>query len=210
MGRLPIFYINLESRLDRRDFMERQFDRLGLSADRVVALTPAQLPSDRVVRFSDPNKYRWMTTTELACSSSHGLALRAALNSGASLSLILEDDVVLSPELPHFLDSLAVTSPFDVLRIETNLGPIRISPQRIPLVDGFEGRVATGWCNGSAGYVVNRHAAELLLQGVALFEMPIDEVLFNPYRRIAKKLRIVHCEPALCYQLASDAMDCPH
>lgn len=201
MAQVPIFYINLESRPDRRAFMERQLAELGLSAERIVAVTPAQLPPDRHARYSNPRRYRWMTPTELACSSSHGLALRAAIDNGSSHALILEDDAVLSPDLPRLL-SEACSGPaiFDVLRIETTINPVRFSPRRIGLTDGFDARQATGWCPGSAGYIVGRHAADVLLSSDTLFEMPIDEILFNPYRPLAKQLTILHCDPALCFQ----------
>ncbi len=42
-----------------------------------------------------------------ACIISHFMAMQAIVNSGAEAGLILEDDVVLSSELPLFLESTA-------------------------------------------------------------------------------------------------------
>lgn len=43
---LPVFYINLDSRPDRRQFMEEQFARLSVQVERVSARTIADVPTE--------------------------------------------------------------------------------------------------------------------------------------------------------------------
>ena len=38
---IPLYYVNLASRPDRREFMDAQFARVGLAATRIEAVTPA-------------------------------------------------------------------------------------------------------------------------------------------------------------------------
>ena len=43
---MDIYYINLARRTDRRDFMEAQFQKLGLAATRIEAVTPADISEE--------------------------------------------------------------------------------------------------------------------------------------------------------------------
>jgi glycosyl transferase, family 25 len=51
---LPLFYINLARRVDRRRFMEKQFAESGIAAERVEAFTPEEVPIASLARWTDP------------------------------------------------------------------------------------------------------------------------------------------------------------
>jgi|GEM_PF-599447 len=205
MAGLPIYYINLASRPDRRALMEEQFGRLGLAATRIEAVTPAGLPAGVVAHYGDSRRYKWMAPTELACAASHGLALQAFLDSGATHGLILEDDSQLSPELPRVLAGLtAAPAAFDVLRVETTPYSLWLSPWRAPLVEGIDLRRAVGGCAAAGAYIVNRRAAKLLLEGDTLRRHPIDAILYDPYGSVGAALTVLHCDPAVSVQMLAD------
>ena len=136
---MRIFYINLDRRTDRRTQMEERLANLGLAASRLSAITPDQL-SDADRAFScNPQKFYWMTPEECACTQSHLKALRAFLDSGDSHGLILEDDAVLSPRLPGFLNTFQhAPPPIDIVRLETFLDVQRLAPAADYVVDGVE------------------------------------------------------------------------
>ena len=200
-SRIPIYYINLETRQDRRRFMEEQFAALGLEAQRIEAVTPPEIPAE-LARFTSPARYRWLTRGELACSLSHLKAMEALLAGPASHALILEDDAVLSGYLPRFLDAFtAAPPPFDIVRVETYDDWLRIHPK----VDRTVGEVALRRVftppGGTAGYLIARQGAEKVLSGPDVFQGQIDMALFNPFSRLARRVSIRHADPGLCIQI---------
>jgi hypothetical protein len=51
-GQLPVFYINVAARTDRRDFMESQFAELGIPVERIEAVLPDQIPAEAIAMAS--------------------------------------------------------------------------------------------------------------------------------------------------------------
>ncbi len=199
---MRIFYINLDRRTDRRTQMEERLANLGLAASRLSAITPDQL-SDADRAFScNPQKFYWMTPEECACTQSHLKALRAFLDSGDSHGLILEDDAVLSPRLPGFLNTFQhAPPPIDIVRLETFLDVQRLAPAADYVVDGVELRRSWTWAAGAAAYIVNRRAAAHVLDSIWPRLDVIDRPLFNPYEPVGRALRVRHCVPGLAIQM---------
>ena len=198
---MNIYYINLDSRPDRRDFMERQFARLGLAAIRIAAATPATLSASDVERYGNPGKFHWLTATELACSVSHLAALRMLIASGAQRGAIFEDDVTLSPSLATFLEGFdAAPPPTDLVKIETFDEPLRLAPGDDGRVGPVALRRAHSWSAGSAGYLVTRQAAEIIVGSEAFRQTQVDRALFNPYEPLARRISMRHADPGLCIQ----------
>jgi len=94
-GQIPVYYINLAPRTDRRQFMEEQFSRLGIVAERIDAVTIADVGETRMALHADPRNPWAMTRVEVACGMSHEKAWRHMLDAGREFALILEDDAVL-------------------------------------------------------------------------------------------------------------------
>lgn len=76
------FYINLDRRPDRRQEIEAEALKIGLSPKRIRAIDAEQLTTATEI----------ITVTELACIKSHRAALAAAIVSEASVVAIFEDD----------------------------------------------------------------------------------------------------------------------
>lgn len=200
-GDLPIYFINLASRPDRLAFMIDQFAALGLSAVRIEATRPDDLPESFVERYGNPRRVRFLSPQQLSCTVSHTFAWKELLRSGADRALILEDDTVLSAALPAFLRELPPLE-FDLIRIEAATRPL-LSTACIPgiSVAGVSLRRfrSTGW--GSAGYIVTANAAQRLIKSPNLFDRPTDSVLFCPIELPASEYRLAQTDPALCIQL---------
>ena len=203
---IPVFYINLDSRPDRRAFMEEQFARLGIAATRISASRPSDVPPEIIARYCSPRRYRRIVPAEAACTVSHLAACRAVRDCGSPLALVLEDDVELSPRLPERLRDCERPQPFDILRIEASLTTLRVSRHETRLAAGVGGRRATDpWIDGAAGYIISRQAATALLADDRIFALPFDKYIFAPHLRTARGFSILHCQPALCRQMPASA-----
>ena len=54
---MRVFFVNLARRPERRAFMERQFDALGLCAERVDAVDGRSMPPEE--REKSVSRFRW-------------------------------------------------------------------------------------------------------------------------------------------------------
>lgn len=199
---MRIYYINLDRRTDRRSEMDAQFSHLGLAANRIAAVTPADVSEMHKRLYCDPRKTHWMTEPELACSLSHLKALDTFLSTSARSALILEDDVRLSASLPNFLEAVDnAPTQQDILRIETYLDRQRLMP--LPETSILDVHIfrAWSWCAGAAGYIVNRHAAQVILESKEFLRLQTDGAMFNPYEPLSRVLTVRHCVPGLAVQL---------
>jgi GR25 family glycosyltransferase involved in LPS biosynthesis len=204
---LPVFYINLASRLDRREFMERQFLELGLKADRVGAISVADLTEAQLDRYCSPAR-RWsIAAARYACNLSHMKAWEALIASGARRALILEDDAVLSSALPAFLEALdASDDGSDIVRIEKFKGRWLYFGEAEQRIDGVGLRRCFSHDIGAAGYVITASFASRLLGEPIMHKRLVDDVLFLPFSRIGRSIKVRYTDPALCSQLTDAAL----
>jgi glycosyl transferase family 25 len=123
------YYINVASRTDRRDAMEARLLAVGVSAQRIDAVTDSDVRPEQRARYCDPTARRWTSVRELTCSLSHIKAMLAFLATDEEHAVIFEDDVLLSSALAQFLDEFE-RSPHgvDLLRLETDNSRLRVPP----------------------------------------------------------------------------------
>jgi GR25 family glycosyltransferase involved in LPS biosynthesis len=106
---ITIRYINLDKRLDRRQFFEEQVRRLGLDCRRISAVTPNDIGADELTVFCSEGD--GIRPVEFACIRSHLAMMDDFLSSGEQFGAFCEDDAMLSESLPQFLsdyDDLAL------------------------------------------------------------------------------------------------------
>lgn len=199
---MQTYYINLDRRPDRRSEMETKFERLGLPAERISAVTPSELTPAQTARYCDPTQRHWMTDVELCCSLSHIKVLERFLADGGDYAMVLEDDAVLSASLPAFLRTFETQRPsVDLLRLETDLNGQRLMPKPETTINGVGISQSWSWAAGSAAYVVSRHGAKTIIDSQELLRLQVDGALFNPYEPLARRLTMRHCLPALAVQI---------
>lgn len=137
---VPIYYINLDSSMDRRDDLVQDFSVLSkdlsssLSLHRVPAVTvedvkqmlKAQqfLLNNNVTLLIPENKqlpyvYKF---PEAACTLSHLKAIKQAYDDVKDISIIIEDDALLSEEFArHWREFVAIApSDWSILQLSTN------------------------------------------------------------------------------------------
>jgi glycosyl transferase family 25 len=190
-----IFWINLDSRQDRRAFMETQFSQLGLAAERIAAVTPDAL--DAETRAMGPA----LAASELCVTASHRLAWRKLLEHELPHALILEDDAYLSSVLPAFLGAAAsILGELDLVRIETGRRRVRVGPPTHRLDCGVTLHRAHSDQWGTAGYLITDRCARRLLAEPRLFAAPLDRALFDPLQPVLSANHWRQCAPGLCLQ----------
>ncbi|WP_224816139.1 glycosyltransferase family 25 protein [Hasllibacter sp. MH4015] len=183
--------INLALEPERMAFMASQLDALSIPYERLEAVTPAHLEPPR----DFPYWSRWerpLRTTEMAAFASHRAAWRAVLE-GDAPRLILEDDAVLMPGAPRFLERLDTVRDVDLVTLETRgrsklIG--RDPHSAAPMQRLWQDK------SGAAAYVLWPTGAQRLLDRVAYAPGLADAILCAAY-----DLRAWQAVPALACQL---------
>ena len=194
---MRIYYINLDHDQDRRDRIDAQLGKLGLTATRIRATTPDDVTPELVARHCDPSKLDHVTPGELACTLSHRGLWQRLLDEGEPHALILEDDILLSPRLPAFLARAdRAVRRFGLIHIEAHTRLIRIGTPLARI--GKVGLHRTYSFNyGTGGYILTADVARRLLGGLADLDYCVDNILFDPARPSCRKLRPMQAVPAL-------------
>lgn len=195
------YYINVAKRTERRAAMEARFLTLGIDAQRIEAITLADVTDEQRRRFCNPQAHRWKSDGELCCSLSHQKASRTFLQTDEEFALILEDDAVLSPALPRFLhwfdnNPLAI----DMLRIETDNARMRLSARPDLEPAGYGVHRLFSAAGGAAAYIVSRRAARRIIAGNEVNLSQTDQALFNPRKALSQELAVRQLRPALAIQ----------
>ena len=208
---LPIYYINVAARTDRREHMEQLFGKLSLRATRFEALLPTDLPEELVERYCREDSPIKHGASHLACSLSHYEVWRSFLETGAAAALIFEDDALLSPELPQFLAQLGDGLPdgVDILKIETFGNTVRLSSRSKKI--GYKYNISRLFGNhfGACGYIISHAAAERLLDDPRHLDFLIDEYIFSRRSTVIFKHQIYQLNPALSIQMSIYQKDNP-
>ena len=135
------FYINLESRLDRKKHVEEQLKIIGIQANRFNAI---KLPNGA-----------------LGCSMSHLKCLEIAKENNWDHVLIIEDDIkFLNPEL--FINQINkffnLHSEWDVVLVAGN----NLPPHEV--ID--DSCVKVTHCQTTTGYIVKKHYYNILIDNI--------------------------------------------
>lgn len=154
-----VFYINLEHRLDRKEHIESELKKIGLSST-------AQ-------RF---NAIR-MENGAVGCSMSHLKILQNAVAQNMDHVLILEDDIT-------FLDPELFRNQFDTFlsRFGTNWDVILLAGNNMPphlQIDDTCIKVSS--CQTTTGYLVNGHYISKLMENV---KMGLHHLLRGPEKHL--------------------------
>ena len=200
---IPVFYINLDARIDRRAHMERQFEQLGIAAERISAVTVAEVPAALVARVQRPGHFYRVGTGDLACGLSHQRLWQTLVDRQLDEALVLEDDAILSPEVMPFLaPGLLARVGADLIRLETRRQAVRLGRPRFA-VDGVQLRELLSTHRGTAGYLLSRAAAEAALaspvvndMAVDRFDMAVDRFLFGRFGPNLLRTTVLQAEPS--------------
>ncbi|MDR3374285.1 MAG: glycosyltransferase family 25 protein [Ancalomicrobiaceae bacterium] len=196
---MHVFYINLDHRTDRRLYMEGEFSHIGLAAERITALTPAQLDADVLAEHAARTSGTQLSLPELACAYSHSRAWQRMLDLDLPYAAFFEDDMRLSGLLPAFLEDVApLAAKVDIIRLETRFQSVRVGRTTDRLPCGIELRRFHTQQWGMGGYILNASCAARLLADRRLFHYPVDDLFFDNASPLFHTFDNRQCDPALC------------
>jgi GR25 family glycosyltransferase involved in LPS biosynthesis len=193
-GPIPVFYINLASRPDRREHMERQFALLGVAAERIEAVTPATSDPKWVARAEGK-----VWSTELACTLSHHAIWSLMIERGLDAALVLEDDMLLAPALAALVARWN-RDDVDLLRLETRRRRVMLG-RAIDLSGGLTARQMLSHEAGTGAYLITRDLAARIIDDPRLARFPIDKFLFGRDGPCLRRDRLFVSCPALALPL---------
>jgi len=189
---LDCYIINLDRAQDRWNATSEKFRSLGLNVIRVPAI------DGKALTFPHPDFAPWrfffwygrkMVPNEVACFFSHIKALRTFLDTDKPHAMICEDDVLPQPELTDVIrDSMQYSLHWDLLRLNG------IKPTRgynfAPLAHGFQLCCDLKTASGAGAYLVNRLAAQTIVQTFLPMTLAYDVALFYDWSRGIREVTI--------------------
>ncbi|MEW9838025.1 glycosyltransferase family 25 protein [Mesorhizobium marinum] len=192
------YYINLDSRPDRRAFMEKQFAALGLEVERLPATTPESIRDEDIAPHSMTDLAAGLSPAEIAISVSHFRIWKRMLDKGQPCALVLEDDVLLSARLPEFLAAVERADADEgILKIETRMTEVQIHRRAEPGAPGFDYHLPLSFEPGSAAYIITAACAARILSSPQRLSLPVDLVLFSPISPLRDPSSLRVAVPAL-------------
>lgn len=198
---VPVYYINLTSRPDRRAFMEGQFERLSIAAERIEAVRMDEVPPELIAFHRTPQSLWRLAAGDLACGLSHQRAWSRFAETGHPAALVLEDDTILAPSVRSFLElSLLQRLGADLVKLETFRTPVKLGTE----VQHVGATVLRELCSsqmGGAAYALSRETAQRSLASPLRNLMGIDRFLFGRGGLHLLRSRILQAVPSPCIQI---------
>lgn len=201
--RCEVRVVHLARATARRALMEAELARVGVTADDWNAVDGQdQANTARLAQMPGDGPWGPMQGHAKGCLLSHLDAMAAFLKGTASHLLVLEDDTFLADDLVDWLSLAYWPQDANLIKLE------RWRDDRLKLVVDRE---ALPYCgrqmhrlrsrhSGSAGYIIDRSGAHLVLSSGRL-DLPVDHLLFNPYvSDVARALVTYQVFPALISQ----------
>ena len=138
------FYINLEHRIDRKEHVIEELNKIGITANRFNAIK--------------------MENGAIGCSMSHLKILQNALQNNLDHVLIIEDDITfLNPEL----FKSQINKFFKIHN--NNWDVILFAGNNIPPYENIDDTcIKVSRCQTTTGYLVNKHYIKVLVQNIKL------------------------------------------
>jgi glycosyl transferase family 25 len=191
--RLPVFYINLSTRPDRRVFMEQQLERLGIVAERIEAATIGEVPQSLIDIHSSRQLAFPVSVGDLACGLSHQSVWRRMAELRVPAAVVLEDDAMLSDTvLPFLAADILQRLNADLVHLETRRSRVCLGPPRTE-IGAIRVHELQSSHMGAAAYIVSQSIAEASLRHPLVNMMGVDRFLFGrggPHLLCSKVLQL--------------------
>lgn len=194
------FIINLDSSTERRATIAKQCETAGIPYQFIPAVNGKQLSQKEISQHTRSVNYAFKPG-EIGCALSHLKIYQKIVNENIAQALILEDDALLTEQLPEVLSSPAMQLPVDkpvvVLLSQVNKFVNKVVAPITPTTGLYPVYSATT----SHAYVINLEAARRLLKLLYPVWMAADKwCLFEEHG--AFRLLAVYPAPVLLHDVA--------
>lgn len=201
-NRISSYYINLDRAVKRREFIEEQARRYGLSLVRISGVDGGKLPPEQLLAYQPATSpKRRLTAGEIGCFLSHRTAWQRIADGDTNFGAVFEDDVLLSPDAGSFLrDDHWLPPNADLVKTETFMRKVALASvvSRTPDNRTLAKLIYTHY--GTGGYIVSRDCAARLLEATRVFHDPVDIAMFSLKCVVVSNLNILQLTPAICIQ----------
>lgn len=197
-------YINLARSTARRAYMDALFERMSLPVRRFDAVDGASLSDDKIQNgpelAPDPKP---LSAGEIGCFLSHRNIWREIAAGSTQHVAVFEDDIMFSDDAATLLRDLHwIPAKVGFLKLDTGSYPAIVSGLRpVPGTERQIGRLRSRLF-GTAGYIISKDYARLLLARTTKLRAPIDMQLFYPEYRTFRRMTCWQLTPAICIQQA--------
>lgn len=206
---MKCYLINLDRSPDRLEQMKAEFERLGLTFDRVPAVD-GRLLSQEEIDAVTPSVRRWeipIPPGEIGCFLSHRKCFEIIANGEDEYAAVFEDDIALSSQAQKVLSNCNwIPADADIIKVETFRTvilidtPVEITGTKYKYARLLSKHLCTG------GYIVSRNAARRMLAFMDQVSVPVDNLMFDPAYEMFANFKIYQVYPALCKQMGFDSL----
>lgn len=183
---MKVFVLNLERAAERRTTMLTHLQDRALDAEILSAVEGTRVDRTRLPAGTRAS----LSAGEIGCYLSHLHAWETVVRRGLDYAIVLEDDVIVSPELKRAAAEIAALDlPFDAVRLSA-LKPVRGIPVA-SLSDGSRLVLPNKNPSGAQGYLVSQAGAKRLLAKLAVPDKPVDDA-FDEYWKHGLCIPVLH------------------
>lgn len=165
---IPIYVINLQRSVARREEMIRQLSGLGLEFSIVKAVDGKEVEESVLMKdYSSSESKRLhgrdLIKNEIACLISHVSLYQGMVRDGIGCAVILEDDVYLGMAFKMFVSSLPsmMDDDWEIINLFSNQKSV---PFGDPVFDIYRYSRFSGPCNRTVAYALKLSGSVKLLQ----------------------------------------------
>ena len=196
-SKITALVINLDNAKERWTFQEKQLNELGIQYKRWEANSVDTLADDDYEKWAN-DWQRKLRRTEVACFLSHYRAWWHIAHSDQSF-LILEDDALLSQDLPNILLNISnnLDINYDHITFETRGRKKLLSKQAFELDDNVVLHELFLDKTGAAAYLLTPKGAKILVEQVRQHGAGLADALLCH----TKSLKSMQSVPALAIQM---------
>ena len=200
--------INLDRSPDRWASVNAQLAAHGILAQRVPGIDGRRLESAFVRRitpslshFSKTEFPRELSLGEIGCFLSHRKCWERLVESQEEWALIMEDDIIFSKRAASYIRSPDwIPEGLGLVQIFLfgRTWKAKVEKERIALPGGDELlRPLKPYPVGCQAYFISRQVAAQALEQTLRLTMPVDEFLFSPMSRFARRHPVWRLNPAV-------------
>lgn len=197
---MDVYVINLDRQAERRSWMERVLGDAKVPFLRVSAVDGRRLSQAALDKRTEGNAKR-LTRFDVALIMSHRKVWRRLLRSPALHCAVLEDDIHIGhgfAELLAALDTARIA--FDIIKLECVGERVLVDAGAGSSVGGRKLYPLRSAYMGTAGYVVSRRGAGVLLDITRSLAVPIDWFLFAEPYLASNGLAVLQTVPGIVAQ----------
>ena len=177
----PIFVINLKTSPDRRKIAAAQLEAAGLTPTFVDAVDGRKLPGAEIEALVDADGRlrrapKPLNAAEVGCYLSHRGVLEKMVAEGIPQALVMEDDLLTTPELAAVLGAIAAKDlpPYDLIKLGISSDRAKAFTPILPLTETSTLVRHHNVVNSNLAYVITRAGARRFLEYGAPIRYPVD------------------------------------